>query len=245
MTTALPLVSSAIMGTFVVLVFTRWTRSRRPALLFWGIGLALFGVGSMAELASSIAWNGLIFRTWYASGALLNAAWIGLGTVYLLSRPRFAKATLAVVVFGSLVGLYGVMTVPIDGSGFDPSMPLSGQYKEIMADGAWVRGLTPIFNIFGVVALVGGAIYSAYLFWRKKTLINRMWGNMLIAAGALVIASASTLTRFGDGEYLYAGEIVAGALMFSGFLVATRWSTRAESTGGAVLTANARAGEAS
>ena len=235
MTTMLPLASTVIMAAFVMLVFQRWARSRRPALLFWGIGLAMFGLGSLAELYSSIGWNPVVFRAWYGFGALLNAAWIGLGTVYLLGRPRFAHATLAVVAAGSIVGLYGVMTMPVDGAGFETSVPLSGQYKEILADGAWVRAMTPAFNIFGVVALVGGAVYSAYLFWRKKTLINRMWGNMLIAAGALVIASASTLTRFGGGEYLYVGEMVAGALMFSGFLVATRWSARSEEARGASL----------
>ena len=235
MTTALPLVSTAIMAAFALLVFERWVRSRRPALLFWSVGLAMFGLGSLAEVYSSIGWNPLVFRAWYGFGALLNAAWIGLGTVYLLSRPRFAHATLAVLAAASAVGLYGVMTMPVDGSGFQASVPLSSQYKEILAQGAWVRALTPVFNIFGVVALVGGAVYSAYLFWRKKTLINRMWGNMLIAAGALVIASASTLTRFGGGEYLYVGEMIAGALMFSGFVVATRWSPRRETVPGPPL----------
>jgi hypothetical protein len=78
--------------------------------------------------------------------------------------------------------------------------------------------------------LVGGAIYSAFLFWRKKTLLNRMWGNVLIATGALVIAFASTLTRFGIGDYLYVGELVSAALMFSGFLVATRRAPEGVST---------------
>ena len=71
-----------------------------------------------------------------------------------------------------------------------------------------VKG-TERLPIFGLIALVGGAIYSAFLFWRKKTLLNRMWGNMLIATWALVITFASTLTRFGVGDYLYIGELVS------------------------------------
>jgi hypothetical protein len=81
MTTVLPLLSSLIMFTFVALVFERWLRSKRPALMFWGVGLAMFGIGSFAEVYSSVAWNDFVFRSWYAFGALLNAAWIGLGTV--------------------------------------------------------------------------------------------------------------------------------------------------------------------
>jgi hypothetical protein len=53
-------------------------------------------------------------------------------------------------------------------------------------------------------------------------------GNVLIAAGALSIGLASTLTRLGYGGYLYLGELVAALLMFAGFLMAAAPSTEAE-----------------
>ncbi len=98
---------------------------------------------------------------------------------------------------------------------------LSEQYKQILSPGAPVRAMTPIFNIYGTVFLVGGALYSAYLFWRKRVLPPRVMGNILIAAGALVIASASTLTRLFFAGFLYLGELVAAILMFAGFIIAT------------------------
>ena len=49
--------------------------------------------------------------------------------------------------------------------------------------GSPVRLTTPFFNIYGLLTLVGGAIWSAYLFWRKRVLPNRVIGNVLIAAG--------------------------------------------------------------
>jgi hypothetical protein len=85
-----------------------------------------------------------------------------------------------------------------------------------------VRLTTPFFNIYGLLTLVGGAIYSAFLFWRKRILPNRVVGNILIAAGALSIGFASSLTRLGSGQFLYLGELVAAVLMFSGFLIAGR-----------------------
>ena len=88
--------------------------------------------------------------------------------------------------------------------------------------GSPVRLTTPFFNIYGLLTLVGGAIYSAYLFWRKRVLPNRVIGNILIAAGALLIGTASTLTRLGYGEFLYLGELLAAILMFIGFRVAAR-----------------------
>jgi len=88
--------------------------------------------------------------------------------------------------------------------------------------GSPVRLTTPFFNIYGLLTLVGGAIWSAYLFWRKRVLPNRVVGNVLIAAGALLIGSASTLTRLGYGQFLYLGELLSAIMMFAGFRVAAR-----------------------
>ena len=88
--------------------------------------------------------------------------------------------------------------------------------------GSSVRLTTPFFNIYGLLTLVGGAIWSSYLFWRKRVLPNRVIGNVLIAAGALLIGSASTLTRLGYGQFLYLGELLSAILMFAGFRFAAR-----------------------
>ena len=88
--------------------------------------------------------------------------------------------------------------------------------------GSPVRLTTPFFNIYGLLTLVGGAIWSAYLFWRKRVLPNRVIGNVLIAAGALLIGSASVLTRLGYGQFLYLGELACAILMFMGFRYAAR-----------------------
>jgi len=94
--------------------------------------------------------------------------------------------------------------------------------RGILPLGTPVRLTTPFFNIYGLLTLVGGAIWSAYLFWRKRVLPNRVIGNVLIAAGALSIGFASTLTRLGYGQLLYLGELIAAVLMFAGFLTAAK-----------------------
>jgi len=88
--------------------------------------------------------------------------------------------------------------------------------------GTSVRLTTPFFNIYGLITLVGGAIYSAYLFLRKKVLPNRVIGNVLIATGGLAIGIASTLTRLGYGEYLYLGELLSAILLYAGFILAAK-----------------------
>lgn len=222
----LPFASTIIIFVFAFLVFRRYTRRKGLHLLVWGIGLVWFGMGSLAEAYSALAWNATLFRLWYLGGAVLNAAWLGQGTVYLLVRRkvggvRLAHILMAILVVFSVVATIMLFTTPTDASKFTTDLPLSRQYKEILPKGAPVRATTPIFNIYGLVTLAGGAIYSAYLFWRKRILPQRMVGNILIAIGALVIGGASTALRIDLTDFLYLAELLSAILMFIGFLQAT------------------------
>ena len=84
-----------------------------------------------------------------------------------------------------------------------------------------VRILTPFFNTYGTVALVGGAVYSAWRYLRKRILRHRAIGSILIAVGAMAPALGGLLSRVGLGGYLYLGELVGAVLMFVGFIRAT------------------------
>jgi hypothetical protein len=204
-------------------VFRRY--ARRPAhthLLVWGIGLSMFAIGSVAEAISALIWSPVVFYGWYLFGAILNAGWIGHGTVYLLVRRKWVGILTLVLVLASCVAAGMMVTTPLDATEFSPSISLGEQYRNIMPVGAPVRLTTPFFNIYGLINLVGGALYSAFLFWRKRVLPNRVVGNVLIAAGALSIGSASALTRMGLASFLYVGELVAAILMYTGFIFASR-----------------------
>ncbi|MCP4426684.1 MAG: hypothetical protein GY803_19500 [Chloroflexi bacterium] len=226
-TLLLPFLSTAVMLIFTIWVLQRYAVRRKMHFLFWGLGLSMFGFGSFAEAYLAIAWNRWIFWGWYVFGAALTAGWIGHGTVYLLFRKKWVHGVTAVLLIGSVfVAVLMFRAMPLlDESVFSPNIPISEQYREIMPPtdaGGAVRLTTPFFNIYGTITLVGGAIWSAYLFWRKRILPNRVIGNIFIAAGALLIAFASTLTRLGDGSYLFLGELVSAILMFIGFRYAAK-----------------------
>ena len=221
----LPFVSTAVMLAFTIFVLQRYAVRRAPHFLFWGLGLAMFGLGSFAEAYLSLAWNKWVFFAWYFFGAVLNAGWIGQGSLYLLFRKKWVHVLTVILVLGSIAALALMLQVmpKLDASQFTTARPISEQYRNIMPavkDGGVVRLTTPFFNIYGLITLVGGALWSAYLFWRKRVLPNRVIGNVLIAAGALSIGFASTLTRLGYGSLLYVGELIAAILMFAGFLAA-------------------------
>ncbi|GAB4516551.1 MAG: hypothetical protein Kow0047_28460 [Anaerolineae bacterium] len=213
----LPFLSSAIVFAFAASVLHRYRRRRGLHLLLWGIGLLMYGIGTASEaFYTALGWNEVAFRLWYLFGAMLVAAWLGQGTVYLLARRRWAHVTMVILLLGSLYGAARVFTAQLDPTLMHPG-ELSGH--AIITPG--VRILTPFFNLYGTVTLVGGALYSAWLFWRKGVLPHRAIGNVLIAVGAMFPAMSGLLSRIGLGGYLYVGELVGAALMFAGFLRAT------------------------
>jgi hypothetical protein len=230
LSTILPLTSTVISLIFAALVLRRWAERKRAHMLIWGIALLIYGTGTFAEFYTSLAWNATIFRLWYLCGAVLAAAWLGQGTVHLLvRRANVANALLIVLLIGSAVAAVHVFSTPLNESIFSPNVPLSEQYATRTAQGVvgimpegGVRSYSFVFNIYGTVALVGGALYSGYLFWRKRVMPNRVVGNVLIALGGLSPALGGTLARIGAPEYLYLSELVGVVVIFIGFLFAAR-----------------------
>lgn len=81
--------------------------------------------------------------------------------------------------------------------------------------------MTPFFNLYGTVTLVGGATYSAFIFWRKRVLLYRAIGNILIATGAILPAFGGLFSRLQIPGALYLGEFFGVIFLFLGFLRAT------------------------
>ena len=209
---------------FAAAVFRRWSYKQPKHLLLWGIGLVIFGLGTLSEVVLSYAFSPVWLKVWYLSGAMLTAAWLGQGTVYLLVRRRgLADLLMLLLAAVSLLSLGLMLTAPLTPAAelFEISRPVSEQYKDILVRNGLVIILTIFLNIYGTLALVGGAIYSAFLFWRKKVLANRMTGNLLIAAGALMPAMAGSLVKAGLVDFLYLSEFLGVVVMYAGFLLAT------------------------
>lgn len=164
----LPLMSSTITFVFAYFVFQRWSQRHRLYLLFWGIGLLFYAIGgAMEAYYGLIGWHPLVFRLWYLFGAVLVAAWLGQGTVFLLLPKRVAWTLFWILLAGSLYATFKVFTATLD-----PSLMIGGELSGHAITSPGVRILTPFFNLYGVFMLVGGAIYSAFLFWRKRVLLN-------------------------------------------------------------------------
>ena len=219
------ILSTLVTFAFAVAVFGRYRRRKGTHLLLWGIGLVFYGLGTLSEAITLVTFNEYAMKIWYLCGAMLTAAWLGQGTVYLLVRKRGVANSLTVIlVVVSLIAAYLVLTAPINAAAaaaYDMNAPLSEQYKDILVRSGLITFLTIILNIYGTLTLVGGAIYSAYIFWRKRVLADRMIGNILIAVGALMPAMGGTLIGAGLADFLYLSEFLGVVLMYAGFVKAT------------------------
>jgi len=220
--TFLPFVSSVVSFVFAYFVFKRYAVKKGAHLLLWGIGMVFYGIGGFCEgFYGAFGWNPVIYRLWYLFGAILVAAWLGQGTVYLLAKKRWANILMVILVIGSLYGAYMVFNAELDPALLTTSLHTGSELSghAIITDG--VRSLTPIFNLYGTVFLVGGAVYSAWIFFRKRVLLHRTIGNILIAVGAIAPAFGGAFSRMGVPAALYIGELVGAILMFIGFRRAT------------------------
>ena len=217
-----PLLSGIVSFVFAFLIFKRYMLRKGVYLLVWGIGTIFYGIGGLSEAYfGSFGWNPFVFRLWYLFGAILVAAWLGQGTVYMFAKRKWANTLLVILILGSIYGAIKVFSAQLD-----PSLMAAGAHTGSELSGAaitspGVRILTPFFNLYGTFTLVGGAAYSAFIFWRKRILLHRTIGNILIAVGATLPAFGGFFSRLQIPGALYLGEFLGILLLFAGFLRAT------------------------
>ncbi|MBZ0294648.1 MAG: hypothetical protein K8L99_18935 [Anaerolineae bacterium] len=232
----LSVISTIVTGVFAVVVLRRWWEKRRPHHLAWGVGLVLYCLGTFSQVVLALTWSPVFFGLWYWAGALMVAPWLGQGTIYLLWRRgniarNFQMALLLVTV---MTLPWALFFTPFNADAWQPGVDMTEIYRDQVVDGTVVRegimpggasgsvrAFSPVMNVWGTLALVGGAIYSARLFRRKQIMRNRMVGNWLIAAGGLLPALGGTLIRLGDPSFKYFAEMAGAILIFIGYLMAT------------------------
>lgn len=166
----IPVLSTLVTFAFAYSVFRRYKMKGGLHLLLWAFGLLLYGLGTLSEVILGFTFNELVLKLWYLSGAMLTAAWLGQGSIQLLIRKgkwvSYLTYALGAV---SLLALILVVVSPLTGAqvNYNLAGTASEQYKTILTRGGLTIFLTIILNIYGTLGLVGGAGYSAFLFWRK------------------------------------------------------------------------------
>ena len=209
----IPLATTVVAIVFAAIVLGRYAERRTPHLLWWGVGLVIYGVGTLTESMTTLfGWNEWVFRAWYISGALCGGALLAQGTVYLLMKRRTANILSVALVSTIVVASVFVVLSPINYAAVEPYR-LSGRplgWQE-------VRMVSPFINTYAAIFLIGGAVVSAMRYRSQPEKRHKYVGNILIAIGALLPGIGGTFTRFGYVEVLYVTEFVGLLLIFAGY----------------------------
>ena len=177
----------------------------RVATLAWLVGLGCYAAGVGCQMLGELGFmSGLVYRLWYLTGAFFAAAWLGMGSLHLTPYRGLTTWSGRALAWASILVTPVVLTSPIDVGLVDPRQMTGAGFPE------YVRLLTPAFNIFGTLALIGVALRT------------RRPAPLLIAAGALVTASGATLLRFGVPGGFYGSQLVGIVLIWLGFAAPTR-----------------------
>lgn len=213
--------TAAIAGLFAVLTFRQYWQRRKIYQLIWSIGLANFAISVGMEFLLQVngEWTPLMYRTWYYLGAMLGSVYLGQGTMYLLANRAVAHVFMALLALVTIYGGYLTYSTPLTLDQVYPNIPSGAALPSIPEAGfGSPRAWTPFLNIYGTLCLGGGALYSAWMYRKKRMSRERAIGNGMIALGTFVVAGVSTLNRFGYPKTQYIGELIAITIIFFGFL---------------------------
>lgn len=226
---ALAAAATAVAVAFALATWDRWLRRRRPHELVWTISLVLFAAGSGALWwAESRGWSATSFRLFYLAGAILNVPWLAAGTVYLLAGRVWGDRVRA-----WLVGLSGLATGVVLAAPLRAGIPADDLPEGKRVFGAWPRVLAAVGSGVAALVIIAGALWSAWRVWRHRSpslgaprSIARparlALGNVVIAAGTLVLSASGTFAGRLGKDRAFAVTLLAGiTVLFAGFLVAS------------------------
>jgi drug/metabolite transporter (DMT)-like permease len=219
---AYPLIVVVVNAAFAGIVGRQYFDRRRPYQLVWTVALVL---GMLAALFYVLFLvfndNTLFFKLYYICGALLMAAYLGLGSIYLHMPTRFADITAAGLVILSVVGIVMLLTAGINHAQLVVAASQVGPGTKALEPGPW-KAMVAILNIFGSIAVIGGAIYSAWRTHRRQAPLNFLYANVLIAVGTFLAAAAGSAADQGAFPGSFWVLLALGfVVLFCGFLLAT------------------------
>jgi hypothetical protein len=225
--TALAAAATLVAAAFTLSTLDRWLTNRRRHEAAWTLSLAMFTIASASLWVAAVAgWTEATFRVFYLFGAILNVPWLALGTVELLGGRRWGRPCAAGVALLSAFAA-GVMAVtPFVGPVVADELP---EGSDVF--GPLPRILAAVCSGGAALVIVAGALWSAWRVLRGRRRAAAGWtaapgrlalGNVLIAAGTLVLSASGTLNARLGAETAFAVTLATGVtVLFVGFLVAT------------------------
>lgn len=220
-----PVIVLVVSLVFAGAVARQWLERRKAHQAVWSLALFMSALGSLFYLLSAYLggepWS---FRLYYIFGALLMAAYLGLGSLYLVLKPAWANRLALLVSLLAAFGVIGILRAPVDGSLLARTVAELGPGTGVLQKSGWTLADIIFLNSFGTFALIGVALYSAWQVVRHQAPGRFLGGNLAIAVGAFLNAAAGTLSRLGGGQWFWLTMALGTVIIYLGFL----WINRSE-----------------
>ncbi len=215
-----PLVVAVVSLAFGLVVLSQWARRRRPQQGVWSFALLVAAAAAFAFVGFENTGSELLFRLYYICGALLAAAYLGMGSLYLVLSRHAADLVLAVLAIASALAVALILVTPIDHRALLAAQHNGTPGTGVLKQGLWLALFIP-HNIFGAITVVGVALYSAYTVVRRQAPSRFAVANVVIAVGVGVVTSAGTSARLGQAGPFWIITALGYAVIFGGFLLTT------------------------
>lgn len=216
----------AALAAFVaaIFIFDQHLNRPRPYKLMWSLGLLFYGIAAAAAFAGTVGyWTVGEYRLWYYFGGILTAIYLGMGSFYLLGPRRVAHVITGIVVALSLYAAARIFTYPVDAAtaarlavSDTTDVTNVGVFHVLPGD---VAAIAIVMNIPGALFLFGGAMWSAWTFWRRHTPGYRVISMMLLALGSVVPSITTGLQRLGYSGGAALGEFLGALCLLAGLLI--------------------------
>lgn len=211
----IPILTTLFSAFFFVNIIRRYFMKGGTHLLWWGIGVFTYGLGTFLESLITLFGNTpQLNKLWYVAGAILGGYPLAQGSVYLHFSKKTANILSALTVPFIVLASVLVMLSPVNLSLLEIERP-GGASLEWQ----WVRLLTPFINIYSAIFLIGSAFLSALRFSKIENGKNRAIGNILITIGALLPGIGGSMAKAGLVEVLYVAEFIGIILIYWGYRV--------------------------
>jgi hypothetical protein len=220
--TALAAVCALLAAIFI---FDQHLNRPRPHKLMWTLGLLFYGLAAAAEsFGAASHWTVAEYKVWYYFGGVLTAAFLGLGSLFLLGPRRVAwVATTIAVVIAVYAAIRIVFFAPFSAADIQTLSTASTAtitnvraFKPLPGD---LEVAAIVMNIPGALLLFGGALWSAWQFWRKKAPGFRLASMALLALGAVFPSILTGLQALGNTSGAALGEFVGAVCLLAGLLI--------------------------
>ena len=160
----LPTLTSLLAFALAVALLDQWRERRGGFQLIWTIGMLFYGIASGCEaIAAAAGWNETLYRTWYLTGAVWTAGWLGLGTAFLLGRTKFGYTFAFCLLLAGMFTLLTQRKFDYPGSGSAPILYLVGAVVLAAAVAIETYFQNERWPVLAAAAVVGASLLSLVL----------------------------------------------------------------------------------